>query len=63
MIKTAISTGLVICIFYAGWIFAHREISQECQRQGGFYVGAKDYWCFEKPVKKPQSRPENLRQS
>ena len=28
-----------------GWAFAHGEISTECQRQGGFYVGDKDFKC------------------
>jgi hypothetical protein len=29
----------------AGWLFAHQEISTECHRQGGFYVGSKDFKC------------------
>jgi len=28
-----------------GWVIAHEEIATECQRQGGFYVGDKDYKC------------------
>ncbi len=28
-----------------GWAFAHGEISTECQRQGGFYIGDKDFKC------------------
>lgn len=28
-----------------GWVFAHGEIATECQRQGRFYVGDKDFKC------------------
>lgn len=39
--------GIIIGLF-VGWNFAHKEVATECQRQGGFYVGSKDYYCFEK---------------
>ncbi len=28
-----------------GWLLAHNEVATECQRQGGFYVGNKDFKC------------------
>lgn len=28
-----------------GWLFAHHEISTECQYQGNFYVGSTIYEC------------------
>jgi hypothetical protein len=28
-----------------GWLIAHGEVATECQRQGGFYIGDKDYKC------------------
>jgi hypothetical protein len=28
-----------------GWLLAHNEVATECQRQGGFYVGSKDFKC------------------
>jgi len=31
--------------FLFGWIFTHSEIATECQRQGSFYVGDKDFKC------------------
>lgn len=31
-----------------GWAVAHTEIAIECERQGSFYVGKKDYVCEEK---------------
>lgn len=41
--------GVLIFIFgvLLGWIFAHSEVSTECQRQGTFYVGDKDFKCEE----------------
>lgn len=40
--KTAL--WFVLGIFF-GWIFAHHEISTECQYQGNFYVGSTVYKC------------------
>lgn len=34
--------------FAIGWAVAHTEVSIECERQGSFYVGKKDYVCEEK---------------
>ena len=28
-----------------GWSAAHTDVSQECQRLGGFYVGSKTFEC------------------
>lgn len=38
---------LLICVF-AGWLFAHWSIADECKRLGGFYVGESVYICTEK---------------
>ena len=45
-----------IALWYAlgiafGWIFAHHEISTECQYQGNFYVGSTVYECSVKDGK------------
>ena len=37
-----------IFMFWMGWIFAHDEVSTECQRQGSFYVGDLTFECKEK---------------
>lgn len=36
---------------YLGWIWAHHEISTECQYQGNFYVGSNVYQCVIKDGK------------
>ena len=28
-----------------GYVMAHNEVSRECERLGGFYVGPKTYSC------------------
>ena len=28
-----------------GWIFAHSEISTECEKLNSFYVGSKTFQC------------------
>jgi hypothetical protein len=33
----------------AGWLGAHAEVATECERQGSFYVGKKDFECKVKP--------------
>lgn len=36
---------VIFCSFMLGWVCANTEIATECQRQGGFYVGQKDFVC------------------
>lgn len=40
---------LVERLAFAGWllgyVMAHNEVSRECERLGGFYVGPKTYAC------------------
>ena len=40
---------LLSAIAFAGWtlgyVMAHNEVSRECERLGGFYVGQKTYSC------------------
>ena len=36
------------CGFGAGWQTAHSEVATECERQGGFYVGKRDFVCAPK---------------
>jgi hypothetical protein len=31
--------------FVSGYITAHMEVSVECERLGGFYVGSQTYRC------------------
>lgn len=44
----------ILCVLlgalaFAGWllgyVMAHNEVSRECERLGGFYVGPKTYAC------------------
>lgn len=49
ILKAALLVWIITGSFLVGWYSAHHEISTECIRQGGFYVGDNDYWCFEKP--------------
>lgn len=34
-----------------GWLYAHKVVSDECDRPGRFYVGERVYHCVE--VEKP----------
>lgn len=40
---------LLASIAFGGWllgyVMAHNEVSRECERLGGFYVGQKTYTC------------------
>ena len=40
---------LLGALAFAGWllgyVMAHNEVSRECERLGGFYVGPKTYAC------------------
>lgn len=40
---------LFASIAFGGWMLgyvtAHNEVSRECERLGGFYVGPKTYTC------------------
>ncbi len=40
---------LLSALAFAGWllgyVMAHNEVSRECERLGGFYVGPKTYAC------------------
>ena len=40
---------LFASIAFGGWllgyVMAHNEVSRECERLGGFYVGPKTYAC------------------
>lgn len=44
MLFTFFSLGLCV-----GWISAHQEVAAECERQGSFYVGKRDFTCSLKP--------------
>lgn len=40
--------GLFGVGLFAGWLAAHQEVATECERQGGFYVGKRDFVCSPK---------------
>lgn len=54
--------GVAACLllnaaFIVGWVSAHDEVSRECERQGGFYYGQKNYECRER--KATSAKPES----
>lgn len=40
--------------FYAGRIWAHGEIANECEKLGGFYIGKKIFRCTKIEKPKPE---------
>lgn len=47
IVSVMCAAALVGAIF--GWHVAHTELAAECERQGSFYVGKKDFECKVKP--------------
>lgn len=37
--------ALTVAGWTLGYVMAHGEVSRECERLGGFYVGPKTYAC------------------
>lgn len=50
IVFTSIMAALTIG-YWNGWDDAHVEVAEECARQGGFYVGKKDYKCEPAPAR------------
>ena len=45
MDKLLILIGSVLISYQVGYVAAHMEITLECKRLGGFYVGEQVYKC------------------
>lgn len=41
----SLSASITFSGWMLGYVMAHNEISSECERLGGFYVGPKTYTC------------------
>ena len=39
-----------LCLYLAGYVFAHQEVARECTKLGAFYVGDKVFVCHFKEV-------------
>lgn len=51
-----ILSGIAAALVTFGWVWAHAEVSHECEKLGAFYVGQTVYKC-----EKLQDKPANPR--